>query len=242
MSGTSHSVVAALRWARAPEEAVAWAEREPFGSRSPIALEDALHETLDAAPSNRAALWLLAAIGVESDVLATAVAMLLEARLAHMEEPRLSTALEVALGALVDGALGERALVQAKLCELLATSPRAKEEGGYRTHQGRYSAVCRAVGIFSRAAEAIGAFGARMEAERMARARRSANLVGIGVNATVHERPRPATLATPLDVNLPPPHELIFATEHLVLALGELEAFEPPKSIRDELLEQLAED
>jgi hypothetical protein len=243
MTEPSHSVVGVLRWAKAPAEVIAWAEREALGLRLVNTIEDELPALLDAAPSNRAVVWLLAALGVESQVLATAVGMLIESRLPQLEEPRLAHALEVSLDNLLDASLGDETLVQAKLCELLVEAQRAQTESGYRGHDGRYVAACRAMSVFARAAESIGAHGARMEGERLARARQTASFIGIGISAMVAHQPMvPASLARPLSVDTRPPHELVFASEHLALALTELEAFDRPNTLRDELLDHLADE
>jgi len=243
MTEPSHSVLGVLRWAKAPAEVIAWAEREPFGLCLVNAIEDELPAVLDTAPSNRAVVWLLAALGVESQVLATAVGMLIESRLPPLDEPRIEHALEVSLDNLLDATRGDETLVQAKLCELLLETQRAKGEGGYRSQDERYAGACRATSVFARAAESVGAHGARMEAERLARARQTASFLGIGVSASVAHQPAvPASLGRPLSVEAAPPHELVFATEHLALALTEMEALDRASALRDELLDHLSDE
>lgn len=242
MTERSHSLLGVLRWAKAPGEVITWAEGEPLARSLVNEIDDGLPRLLDGAPSNRAVLWLLAVLGVEAEVLVTAVGMMLETRLPPLNEPRLAHALEVSLATLLDAGRGDECLVQVKLCELLAETPRAKGEGSYRTMGGGYAATCRAMSIFARVAESIGAHGARMEADRMARARKNAGVIGVGLGAmVVHQRTVPASLARPLSVELPPPHELVFATEHLTLVIAELETLERPSTLREELLEHLSE-
>lgn len=73
MTKASHSVGGAPRRAKAP--VFVGAAREPFGAPSPLAPR-MNQATLDAAPSDRAALFRLATLGVESGVLASGVGML----------------------------------------------------------------------------------------------------------------------------------------------------------------------
>ncbi len=244
MSEPTHSVLGVLKWANAPAEVTAWAARESFGREGIDTIEADLERILGAAPSNRAAVWLLAVVGFEAPVLATAIGMLIESRLPALAEPRLERALEVGLDNLLDPTLGDESLVQAKLCELLAADPSGRAgAGGYRSIDGRLVAACRATSVFLRAAESIGGHSARMEAERLARARQTASFVGIGVSAMVaHQHAQPASLGRPLSPSAAPPHELVFATEHLALALTEMEAFDRANVLREELIDHLADE
>jgi hypothetical protein len=241
-----HSLLGVAVWAGAPEPVLRWLEKKRLAARELSELGDEANELFERAPSTSALVWILAASGFPLDRVATGLALLLEERASVLGEQALLDTLEIGLGALEDPSLGQSALVHAKKCELLeGRDPRI--DGGYRDGTDRWAVVCRGLALFARAAEALGAFVVRERTERTDRARHSANMLGmasiwVGPADQVmlpHERRRPISLARPVAVHLPAPHELVFAADHLARAMTELERLEKPTQLRDALLSEL---
>jgi len=248
-----HSLRGVLGWAGAPTTSTAWLRDEPVASLELTTLGEDLGALFERAPSASTLIWVLVATGVTLDRVATAVALVVEERAAELGEPPLLEALDVGLGAMEDAALGARALELAEKCELLSERRTPRPDRSYRDGTDRRTAICRAVAHFTRAGEAIGAFGARSAFEEGERARRRASMLGFGgiagigsmataaAGLVLHGPKSPASLARPLASHLPPPPELVDASAQLAEALAHLEAIEAPEALRDALLDELAD-